>query len=114
MPFDDPHTCTPNLWCYRVTEELGFEVSAAEFEGPKAHRLGLECFALWQYRLEQGESTLCNFGRFHSEHSKSKNRKSGVRGDRISGQTAQARSLNCYQFRGPLPSDGSLLPRSTK
>jgi hypothetical protein len=83
MPFDDPHTATPNLWCLRVEEGAEFEASAVMYEGAKPQRMALECFLLWQYRIRQGRSTRCNFGHFHSSYSKSKNRKSGEKGSRL-------------------------------
>lgn len=92
MPYNDPHTAAPSLWAWRDAEGWEFEcsVAPAEYEEvPKTDsrqmREGLECYLLWQYRLEKGESTYCNFGRFHHRYFKSSNRKSGRRGGRFPG-----------------------------
>ncbi|RYD84165.1 MAG: hypothetical protein EOP84_06285 [Verrucomicrobiaceae bacterium] len=100
MPFDDPHTCTPNLWCYRVEDGAEYEVSATKFDSRKEDRLALECYVLWQYRLARGESTLCNFGHFHIGFSKSKNRKVGVRGARLETPRDARVSMPPLQPRG--------------
>jgi hypothetical protein len=50
---------------------------------PKAERMALECFLIWQYRVEKGSSTLCNHGRFHPEFIKSKSSKKGIRGEHL-------------------------------
>lgn len=97
MPFNDPHTATPNLWCYRVESNLSYEVSAAPFLGSKPDRMATECFLLWQYRLARGESSLCNFGHFHSSFSKSGNRKTGKRGLRIEGEPISRVSFPALQ-----------------
>jgi hypothetical protein len=56
MPFNDPHTAAPKLWSYRDAEGLQFEVSATECDLPRNDRMGLECYLVWQYRLEAGAS----------------------------------------------------------
>lgn len=43
----------------------------------------MEAFLLYKYRQEHGESTLCNFGRFHPRYRKSTNRKEGRRGGKL-------------------------------
>jgi hypothetical protein len=106
MPFDDPHTATPNLWCLRVEHGAEFEVSGAVFVGDKKDRMALECFLLWQYRLKNGESTLCNFGHFHPSYTKSRNRKSGIRGTRLDETGVERKSMPPLQPKGhPLSSD---------
>jgi len=83
MPFNDPHTAAPSLWAWADAEGMSFECSAASMDLPAPKRKALECYLLWQYRLEQGESTLCNHGRFHPRYRKSLGRNTGVRGSRI-------------------------------
>ena len=83
MPFNDPHTAAPNLWAWRQTHGYEYEVSVAEVDLPGTDRLALECWLLWQHRLETGESTTANHGRFHPQFTKSENRKSGRRGARL-------------------------------
>ncbi|PFP09370.1 hypothetical protein COJ90_20910 [Priestia megaterium] len=83
MPFNDPHTAAPSLWAWNDAEGWEFECSVSEVELPKEHREGLECFLLWSYRVEDGESTFCNHGRFHQNYEKSKSRKSGFRGGKL-------------------------------
>ncbi|WAI01365.1 GIY-YIG nuclease family protein [Methanogenium organophilum] len=91
MPFNDPHTAAPSLWAWRDAEGWEFECSVASVEfneltkrDSKQMREGFESYLLWRYRLEKGESTLCNFGRFHPQYFKSSSRSSGRRGDRLS------------------------------
>ena len=70
---------------------MTFECSGASSTLPGAVREALECFLLWQYRLEHGSSTLCNHGRFHPGYAKSRDRSSDVRGGRLpAGQTNPA------------------------
>lgn len=90
MPFNDPHTAAPSLWAWRDAEGWDFECSVAVLEFPalekeqgKQMREGVESYLLWKYRLERGESTHCNFGRFHPDYVKSASRKSGKRGGRL-------------------------------
>ena len=83
MPFNDPHTAAPSLWAWRDAEDIEFEVSTASVNLEKRLREGLECYLLWQYRLEAGESTLCNHGRFHPSYKKSRNRSTSMRGYRL-------------------------------
>lgn len=80
MPFNDPHTAAPNLWAWRQEEHWQYECSVASFSGSHTQRKALECLLLWKYRLEKGESTLCNHGRFHKRYSKSTDRSKGRRG----------------------------------
>jgi hypothetical protein len=84
MPWNDPHTAAPALWSYRDACNEQFACSAAPITLSVADRCGLECYLLWRYRLEQGRSTLCNFGRLHQDYRKSRNRSTGDRGGRIS------------------------------
>lgn len=83
MPFNDPHTAAPNLWVWRKEKNWDYECSAATTSFSTRERLALECFLLWQYRLEKGESTLCNHGRFHLDYHKSRGRKTGIRGKKL-------------------------------
>jgi len=80
MPFNDPHTAAPNLWAWHDAKGYQFECSVASTHLSDAERQILECYLLWQYRLEKGESTLCNHGRFHQRYRKSRNRSTGDRG----------------------------------
>ena len=83
MPFDDPHTAACRLWSYRDAEKYEYECSAAPVDLPKPERMALECFLIWRYRLELGQSTLCNFGRLHPQYLPSRNRSTGIRGGRL-------------------------------
>lgn len=87
MPFNDPHTASPCLWAYRVESGMDYEISATHQDKSKEDRMAIECFLLWQYRVENGSSTLCNHGRFHPRFTKSKDRKQGLRGERLDGKT---------------------------
>lgn len=82
MPYNDPKE-SPCLWAYRTEEGMDFEISATPQDKSKEERMAIECFLLWQYRVEKGSSTLCNHGRFHPRFAKSKDRKRGVREERL-------------------------------
>lgn len=83
MPWNDPHTAAPSLWAWRDAEGFSYECSAAPLDASQAVRRGMESFLLYRYRQEYGESTICNFGRFHKRYRKSTNRKEGRRGGRL-------------------------------
>jgi len=83
MPFNDPHTAAPNLWAWKQEENWTYECSATPFHGSHTQRKALECLLLWKYRLEKGESTLCNHGRFHRNYTKSTDRSKNKRGNRL-------------------------------
>lgn len=84
MPWNDPHTAAPNLWVWRQEQGWDYEVSVATTpELTRQNREGLECLLLWRYRLERGESTLCNHGRFHPNYIKSSDRSKGQRGRKL-------------------------------
>ena len=83
MPFNDPHTAAPNLWAWADATGMEFESSGAVFHGSKQEREGKEIYLLWQYRLEAGRSTQCNFGRFHEDYVKSKSHSTGIRGRKL-------------------------------
>lgn len=83
MPWNDPHTAAPKLWSYRHAEGLAYEASVAAADLPKNDRMGLESYAVWQYRREAGASPLCNFGRLHRRYVTSTNRKQAVSGRRL-------------------------------
>jgi hypothetical protein len=82
MPYNDPHTAAPGLWCYRQ-EGYDFECRVAHIELSTRDRRSLETLLIWQHRLQHGESPLCNLGRFHSRYTKSGSRKSGERGQAL-------------------------------
>ncbi len=84
MPYNDPHTAAPSLWAWRDAEGLNFECSATPITCSDNERKAIECYLLWQYRLERGRSTVCNHGHFHPLYSKSKNGSTRYRGSRLS------------------------------
>lgn len=91
IPFNDPHTAAPSLWILRVEEGMTFECSAAPTNAASQERRALEDMLLWKHRLERGESTLCNHGRFHPRYFRSGDRKTGKRGGKLpTGQTNPA------------------------
>jgi len=83
MPWNDPHTAAPSLWTWMEVEGFSYECSAALFNAPNTGRKGMESYLLYRYHQEYGESTLCNFGRFHKRYRKSTNRKEGRRGGKL-------------------------------
>lgn len=96
MPFNDPHTAAPSLWTWNDALGFQYECSAAPLVCSKPDRMAVECYLLWQYRIEFGSSTLCNFGRFHREYVKSRGRCSGIRGERLpDGEQNPAGGRSC-------------------
>jgi hypothetical protein len=83
MPFNDPRTAAPSLWAWRDAEGHEYECSAFTSGADAQNGQALECWLLWQYRLESGGSTLCNHGHFHPHYVKSRDRKTGFRGRRL-------------------------------
>lgn len=83
MPFNDPHTAAPNLWVWRKEKDYVYECSAVAIELTTQHRQALEDMLLWRHRVETKQSTLCNYGKFHPNWSKSLSRKKGIRGVRL-------------------------------
>jgi len=88
MPWNAPHTAAPSLWTWKDAEGFEYECSAAPLDTSMNGRRGMECYLLYRYRQEYGESTLCNFGRFHKRFRKSTDRKKsngdpGIRGEKL-------------------------------
>ena len=83
MPFDDPHTAAPNLWAYRIEENLSYFFSVADLNLEYNHRQAFEDMLIWQHRVIYGESTIANHGRFHPRYTKSKSRKRGIVGRKL-------------------------------
>jgi hypothetical protein len=83
MPYDDPHTAAPGLWAWMKEENWDYESSAAPSELTRESRKTMECYLLWRYRLEKGETTLCNLGRFHKDYTRSTVRNQHVQGRKL-------------------------------
>jgi hypothetical protein len=83
MPWNDPHTAAPSLWAWQDAEGFSFECSATPLNTSQGVRRGMESYLLYRYRQEYGESTLCNFGRFHPRYRKSTNRKENKLGEKL-------------------------------
>ncbi|MED4225595.1 GIY-YIG nuclease family protein [Neobacillus cucumis] len=83
MPFNDHHTAAPSLWAWMDATGWEFELSVSAIDLSKEERQGLESFLLWDYRVHSNESTYCNYGRFHQDYIKSKNRSSHFRGRKL-------------------------------
>jgi hypothetical protein len=84
-PWNDPHTAASGLWAWRVEEKLEYEFSVASKSLGYAERQCYEDILLYGYRLERGESTLCNHGRFHRWWSRPSNKTTGVSMRRLEG-----------------------------
>lgn len=110
IPFNDPHTAAPNLWVWRKENGFNYEVSVSTTEISRQNREAFECWLLWQYRLEQGQSTLCNHGRFHKDYKKSRNRNSQIRGGKL--RVNEERNPSGEQSSKPLHSKGKPLSRN--
>jgi hypothetical protein len=83
MPYNDPHTASPNLWAWYQEEKYEYECSVANVNLSKPQRQALEDMLLWKHRVETGKSTLCNYGRFHPRYLKSRGRKTDFRGYKL-------------------------------
>ncbi len=83
MPWNDPTPAAPSLWAWQDAEGFEYECSATPLDASQSGRRGMESFLLYRYRQECGESTLCNFGRFHPRYRKSTNRKENKRGGKL-------------------------------
>jgi hypothetical protein len=112
MPWSDPHPEAPALWCWWKEwiaaadegEEVMLECSAAPLDASAAGRKSMEAFLLYRYRQEYGESTLCNFGRFHPRYRKSTNRSEGKRGGKL--EDGQQDNPAGFPSFGPLEATG--------
>jgi hypothetical protein len=82
MPWNDPHTAAPRLWSWKDAKDTKFECSAtlAEDNLTKRQLIALEHQLIWKYRLETGESPVCNFGRCHAGYKMPGNRNTRRRG----------------------------------
>ncbi len=107
-PWNDPHTAAPCLWAYRREEGLSYEVSVTPAELDQPTRQCVEDMLLYAYRLETGESTLANHGRFHPHWKRPSNKKNGRCMERLSvtANSAAYDSLPPAAFVGePFQSD---------
>ena len=62
MPYAAPHTAGPALWALRDGDGCDFECSVATLDADRILRLGFECLAISNHRIENGASPLINFG----------------------------------------------------
>jgi len=101
-PWNDPHTAAPGLWAWRVEEGYEYEVSVAPLNLSYAHRQCFEDMLLFEYRIEKGESTLCNHGRFHPKWSRPSNRRFDRTMQLLEGRNnpASSQSLSPVSFEG--------------
>ena len=83
MPWNEPMTEAPSLWAWQKAEGYSYECSAASLDASPGGRRGMQSYLLYQYRQERGESTLCNFERFHPRYRRSTNRKENKRGGKL-------------------------------
>ena len=101
MPFNDPHTAAPRLWSYRIERGDSFEISTAPCTLPKPDRTSLEALLIWTYRKSTGYSPTCNFGRLHPNYLPSRNRSTGIRGERLPDGQVNSRiapSMQALEF----------------
>ena len=60
-----------------------YECSAAPLDASDSGRRGMESYLLYRYRQENGESPLCNFGRFPARYRRSSTKNEGKRGGKL-------------------------------
>ncbi|HZO74369.1 MAG TPA: SAV_2336 N-terminal domain-related protein [Ktedonobacteraceae bacterium] len=94
MPFSDPHPAAPLLWSWRDATGVNFEYSVAPLTFSAEECAALACYLLWQYRLEQGSSPLCNYDRPHPQYIRSESSSTGLRGLRLAGTLNNARNAS--------------------
>ena len=83
MPWTEPHAEAPALWAWQDAEGFEYECSAAPLDASINSRRGMECYLLYRYRQERGNSPLCNFDRFHPRYRASTLRKENLRGGKL-------------------------------
>jgi hypothetical protein len=64
-------------------DPCGYECSAAPLDASDSGRRGMESFLLYRYRQENGESPVCNFGRFPARYRRSSTKNEGRRGGKL-------------------------------
>jgi hypothetical protein len=89
----------------RPADPAGYECSSAPLDASDSGRRGMESFLLYRYRQENGESPLCNFGRFHPRYRRSGTKNEGKRG----GKLADGQKDNPAGGKSQLP----LIPSGT-
>ena len=89
-PWNDPHTAAPGLWAWKIEEGFEYEVSVAARQLSSPHRQCMEDRLLYEYRLEKGESTLANHGRFHAGWARPSNKNKGHAMQRLSADQPNA------------------------
>jgi hypothetical protein len=101
-PFNDPHTAAPHLWLLRHHNGAKLAFSCAPVRGDVQTLCGTEDMLLWRHRIETGQSTDANYGRFYPGYTRPTNRWLDQKGsgadNRPPGRKAQ-----------PLP-EGSIAP----
>ena len=105
MPWTDPHAEAPALWAWHDAEGFAYECSATPLDASNNSRRGMESYLLYRYRQERGESTVCNFGRFHPRYRKSTTRKENLRGGNLKADQKDNPAGNPSQ--PPLPATGT-------
>ena len=83
MPYNDPHTASPNLWAWYREKKYQYQCSVSSVKLSKPNRQALEDMLLWRHRALTGKSTLCNYGRFHRQYIKSRNSSTRFRGYKL-------------------------------
>jgi hypothetical protein len=68
-PFNDPHSAAPHMWLLRF-----LEVSCAPVPGDVQILRGTEDMLLWRHRIETGDFTEANYGRFYPGYVRPTNR----------------------------------------
>ncbi len=79
MP-SNPHVASPCLRAHRLEVGMDYEISATPQDPSRGDRMAIECFLLWQYRVEKGSSPPCNHVRSHPRSTKE--RQKGTRKER--------------------------------
>ncbi len=100
---DMKHFAAPCLFTYRKVEGYDFEVSACPYKAADSKRLALKCYMFWKYRLEAGESPLCNLGRFHPSYEVVIDAEKGVKVRRLESamEGRYDKSSPPLQYTGP-------------
>lgn len=120
MPFNDPHTAAQSLWVWNQEKGWDYECSVAPIpvenippEDRRRYLEGVESFLLWRYHSDMGESPLCNHGRFHPQYTRSRNKKTGIRGGYVPDLNSNVGLPSCKPLTmhgNPIDSDWMNLP----
>ncbi len=104
---DSKHFASPCMFVYHKVKDVDLEVSTCTMPKlPENERLATESVLLWNYRLEAGESPICNLKRFHDGYDMFIDPAEGVKVRKLNSDEARDNSSTA-----PLKYDGSFVDK---